>query len=370
MKRTIALIMSMILLACCFITAAGAETTITVDTDKTYPKPSSVKNNKTVKGQDPITGLKVGNEKYTPILVAMDNSENAFPHWGVGAASAIILVPNQSMGNCKILALFTSEYPHLAGGSRSARMTSLYFANVFNSAFSAAGAPEIPENDKSPVSVHYWRKKWGIKSRAASKKSERKWFDALGGGELYERTDLVPAPRNLLIHVDMIHKQLIKDKVPFEKRPFLFTDDPLSRGDAATTVSMDFSNSASNCTFYYQEDKGGYVRESLMGADPKLQYNYDRLTEEVLTFSNVIVIRANFQFDSSSGTSYPYIKNHFAGSGQADIFQNGHYIKGSWYRKDVQSRLIILDENGKELKFQRGKTFFVLNNEKLVVSYE
>lgn len=370
MKKTVALILSMILLVCCFLTAAGAETTITVDMDKEYPKPSSVKNNKAVKGEDPITGLPAGNEKYTPILVSMDNSENAFPHWGVGAASVMIMVPNQSMGNCKMLALFTSEYPHLVGGARSARMTSLYFANVFNSAFSAAGAPEIADNNKAPVSVHYWRKKWGIKSSAASKKAERKWFDALAGGKLFERTNLVPAPRNLLVHVDMIHEQLIKDKVPFEKRPFLFTNDPLSRGDDATTINVDFSNSASNCTFYYQEDKGGYVRESLMGNDPTLQYNYDRLTEEVLLFSNVIVIRANFQFDSSTGTAYPYIKNHFAGSGQADIFQNGHYIQGSWYRKDATSRIIFLDENGKELKFQRGKSFFILNSDKAVVSYE
>ena len=370
MKRTVALILAMILMICCFLTAAGAETTITVDTDAKYPKPSSVKNNKVIKGQDPITGLPAGKETYTPILVSMDNSESAFPHWGVGSASVMILVPNQSMGNCKMLALFTSEYPHLAGGARSARMTSLYFANVFNSAFSAAGAPDISDSNKAPVSVHYWRKKWGIKSRQAQKKSERKWFDALAGGELYERTNLVSPPRNLLIHVDMIHKQLIKDKVPFEKRPFLFTDEPLSRGDEASTIHVDLSNQASNCSFYYQEDKGGYVRESMIGNNPTLQYNYDRLTEEVLLFSNVIVIRANFQYDSSSGTSYPYIKDHFAGSGQADIFQSGHYIKGSWYRKDATSRIIFLDENGKELKFQRGKSFFILNSDKAVVSYE
>ena len=38
--------------------------------------------------------------------------------------------------------------------------------------------------------------------------------------------------------------------------------------------------------------------------------------------------------------------------------------------EDVTGRLIILDEEGNELQFQRGKSFFILNNEKLAVSCE
>ncbi len=373
MKRTIALALCAALALSCLISTAGAEKTITANPDKVVATPASTANNPVIEGEDPITGLPAGDEPYTPILVAMDNSETAFPHWGVGSASVMVMVPNQSMGNCKMLALFTSEFPELAGGTRSARMTSLYFATVFNAAFVAAGGPPIDAGNSTAASVHYWRQKWGIKSKNASNPEDRKWFDALDGSKLYERTKLVSPPRNLLVHVDKVRDNLISNNVPFEKRPFLFTDEPLARGDEASTVRVDFSHQASNCTFYYKEDLGGYVRESLMGKkddELELKYNYDRITEEVLVFSNVIILRANFLYDSSIGISYPYVQDHFVGGGQADIFQSGRYIEGSWYREDVTGRLIILDEEGNELQFQRGKSFFILNNEKLAVSCE
>ena len=372
MKRTIALILSAVLAFSGLITAAGAETTVTVDMDMKVSAPANTANNPVIDGEDPVTGLPAGDEPYTPILLVLDNSEHAFPHWGVSSASAMFLVPNQSSSNCKLLALFTSEYPEIAGGS--ARMTSLYFANIFNSAFVASGAPPISSKNSSPISVDFWRIRWGVKfADNKTSKQERKWYyNAQVTKSLYERTNLVESPANLLVHIREIHEQLIENGVPFEKRPFLFTDEPLTRGNVATRIRVDLRNAASNCTFYYHEGAGIYRRESLMGSGDsrELGFNYDRVTDDVLEFTNIIVIRAALKTDSSTGNTYMYVKDHFVGGGQADIFQSGRYIRGSWYRDDVLGRIIFMDDEGNELKFQRGKSFFILSNDKAVVTYE
>jgi len=42
------------------------------------------------------------------------------------------------------------------------------------------------------------------------------------------------------------------------------------------------------------------------------------------------------------------------GSGQALVFQDGEVIKGTWNKKERQTRMIFEDSYGKEIKFNRG----------------
>ena len=177
-----------------------------------------------------------------------------------------------------------------------------------------------------------------------------------------------------------IWEKAIADGLQFEQRPFLFTDEPLTRGETASVINARFyesndhktSNKASNCAFYYQEGINRYFRQSLMGKAEKnnVDFNYDRATENMLTFSNVIVLRIPFKSQNAYGTWYSYTEGNYTGSGQADIFQSGRYIKGAWYRDELMGRLVLIDDEGNELKLQRGKTFFIVNDSRCVISYE
>ena len=97
---------------------------------------------------------------------------------------------------------------------------------------------------------------------------------------------------------------------------------------------------------------------------------FDRDTEEFLYFANVIVMRVRINDKGVLGTSYKYYEKNLVGSGKADIFQNGRYIRGAWYREKEDSRLIFLDDEGNELKFQRGKSYIVVNSSNCVVTYD
>lgn len=361
MKKFLILVLALIT-ALSAVASALAETTIEPDQNPAVVKPASVENNPVTEGESPFTGLPADLTYYTPILLVYDNNPEGYMHWGSGSADILLQIPNQSTGNNKLMGLFCSEFPEYAGGSRSARMTGLSFALAFDSAFSSANYSPIEVQN---VSVDYWRKQWGYTL-------DEKWFDLLSGRSYKHReTGLgLPADANLLAHLQEIRRILIDSKVQFEQRPFLFTDEPLTRGDAASVIDMKFyasrddkaSDTRSDCTFLY-EDGAGYRRIMSRGIET------DRETNEPLAFSNVIVMRVDIEYGSDGVTTCLCYKNNLVGGGQADIFQSGRYIKGSWYRDNEYGRLIFTDDEGNELQFQRGKSYIVVNDDRCRVTY-
>jgi len=354
MKRIILIVLTLTLLMVS-VSALG-EAKLTPNEVKTsVPVKDSYPDNPVVEGESPITGLPV-EEEYTPILMVLDNAEDAYPHWGVSDASMMFQVFNAGSGATKILALFADAYPEKAGGARSARMTMLPIANSFNSAFASGNYAPV---NGGHVSVKTKLREWGYKKA-------KKYFDLLGNN-FKEREKFINEPHNLTFYCKEAHEYLLQNKVEFEKRPFQFTDEPLTRGEDATKIVIKHYidkdagkvNNASYAEYNYVEGKG-YTRTSATGV------NKDRFTEEELVFANVIVMRITLKYQDG----YQYYENHLVGSGNADIFQNGKYISGAWTRKDVQGRLIFTDENGEELKLQRGKTFVVLTIDKTDVLYE
>ena len=79
----------------------------------------------------------------------------------------------------------------------------------------------------------------------------------------------------------------------------------------------------------------------------------------------MVVIRTGLSYEHN----YIYLTQHMAGSGCAEIFQNGKYIRGAWMRDSIGGRLVLVDDKGEELKLQRGKSFFVLTNDVTNVIY-
>ena len=138
MKKLVSLVLALVMVLAS-MSAVFAETTIkaTLKTDvkikNKYPE------NTVPDGIDPVTGEKSSGEAYTPILIVLDNAEDAYPHWGVSEASIIFQIPNSGKGATKLLALYTNKYPEHAGGVRSARITMLPVSNSFDAAFASGG---------------------------------------------------------------------------------------------------------------------------------------------------------------------------------------------------------------------------------------
>lgn len=366
MKKTLAIILllSLLLTSVSALADDGILIEGTIKTD--IPIKDSYENNPVIEGISPASGLPC-DEPYTPIMMVLDNAENAdednkngaYPHWGVSSASVFYQIHNAGLGATKLMALFTDEYPEEAGGVRSGRMTMLPIAHAWNAAFAYAGPGATTERN---TDLTVWLKEWKFNKT-------KRTFNLLGNKYSY-RVKYHKAPHNLNFDAAKAHQDLIDNGVEFEQRPFLFTDEPLTRGEDAFTITVDFygetakasgkGNSASFCEFSYNEKANGYYRINSSGT-----YK-DLLTDEDLVFNNVIVMRVQLCY---SNDGYIYYKNHLKGNGTAEIFQNGKYIRGAWARSDTDSRIVYLDENGDELTFQRGKTFIVVTNDVSKVIY-
>ena len=333
-------------------TACAEERIIPSREDVNVSKLTNTANNPAIEGESPLTGLPAGGEAYTPIMLPMDNSPEAHPLWGIGDASILFQVPLKENGATRLLALFGDRYPEQAGGVRSGRMSMLPLAAAFHAVFAYAGLPPI---GKEHVNVEKWLGKWSFQKPS-------RHYNLLGL-HFRERVSYVKRPGNLSAHVSELHEHLAGRDLDFEMRPFLFTDEPANRDEKASVITVQYhmrhkpSDVSPNSTSTFTWKPGtGYIRSSISGDMT------DRTTGETVPFANVIIMRIPVKWEAG----YPYYEGQMCGSGQADIFQSGCYIQGAWIRDSQTERLVFLDENGKELEFQRGKTFIVLGEDMIV----
>lgn len=365
MKKTVIWMLALVLLLTGCLAGAGAEWK-TIEPNMALELSEAVsggivKTHEFTEGVAPLTGLPASGEPYTPIALILDDSPEVFPHWGVAEADWIVQTPLRRDGATRLMAVYGNEYPEQAGGARSSRMTNLPVAVMFHAALAFAGHPPVVETD---INVEHWIGEWDYNK-------PYRFFNLLNG-RYQERVDFLEAPQNMSAHVKEMHEALVKRGVKFQNRGFLFTDEPLSRGEDAQKIQLQWyglvekdaeiqkpvEHAASHCEFSYTEQ--GYLRDSSTGL------YVDRNEGDPLAFANVVILRSPIRWIGH----YPYYDNHLKTCGQAEIFQNGKHITGAWYRAGRLTRLVLLDENGQEISLQRGKTYLAIGDEHLVVSCE
>lgn len=114
-----------------------------------------------------------------------------------------------------------------------------------------------------------------------------------------------------------------------------------------TTNSSGYGNA--NPCFAYNKEDGLYYR-SQYGVAQK-----DDMNGEQLAVSNVVFKICHGEVREPSDKDYLAFGVH--GTGDAYVFTNGKVIKGTWKRSGDYEPNIYLDENGKEIVLNQGKTW-------------
>ena len=343
-------------------TAMGRETLINGRNEAAVPLQSYEVNHAAEEGIAPFTGLPDAGNAFTPITITIDGNVESYPHWGVGDADIVLQVPNQGGGDTKLMFLFGNTYPDEVGPARSARATMVPVAAMFNAAYVYAGQAPVKGHNIEAESL---MRDYGIRGTGKS-------FNLLNNPHLSERVTFAVSPVNLSVHLSKVRDELITGGVSFTKFPFLFTDEPRTNGDSATWIKLkhygeqkkESDNKKSRASFYYDAGRGGYLH--LNNRD---EVDTERMTGEKILFSNVIILRTPLKYQQYGENIYVYYATHLIGSGAAEIFQNGRYVQGAWSRETGTSRLVLVDEDGQELKMQRGRTFIIITNSVTDVFY-
>ena len=235
---------------------------------------------------------------------------------------------------------------------RSARLTHVELREEWDAGFLFYGGQEYEGTNINDA----------FRETGASKKGVL-FSGMVSGGKpwkkYYTRVKGLPGPHDVDANVKAMQALISADfKAP--SRPYLFTDDLPELGDFASNISITLKLAKYCSTFTYDPNANIYLR--YVDGAPYI----DNSTGEQLSFSNLIIQRTKVTFYHGS-PDRPLTVN--IGSGNADIFIGGRYIPGYWVRTGMNQRTVFFDQEGNELKLQRGKTFISMVDYSTPVTY-
>ena len=307
-------------------------------------------------GTNPLTGESWQGD-YRPVLVNIDSHPRALPHWGVASADLIYELPIQADGSTRQVALFMGEYPEIAGPVRSARIPMASLAEMWGAPYYFFGYQGGTTSVKEWVQKYSANRKFAYPYTELMNKKRGVWYDRTSDGNHV-------APYNVTLIMDKVKEEY---NVSPKTHAFLFDDTGLARGERVNGVVIPYKTTSPAYLTAYQYNEATGLYDRYRNGEPYT----DMLTGQGTSFANVIVIRTNVSF-MNGNPSRPVIRLN--GQGVCEVFQNGHYIRGTWVRncsetKNLNNRMVFLDENGNELPMKVGKTFIqIVDNEQPVIA--
>lgn len=270
---------------------------------------------------NPLTGEPIREASHL-IAVMINNAPAARPQTGLGSADLVYEVEMEGMVT-RFLAFFYGDLPENVGSVRSARPYVMMLAKEWDAYFAHVGG-----SDDAFAKV----KEWGIRDMDDVRGHRGFWVDKEG-----------KRPHNTYLNL----REALQGKEPNGKfHDWEFTDPPPGPPDYK---EIRFSYDKDNRPSYVFDEEEGVYRRFLNGK-PHL----DKATGQQIQAANVILQYARHR---DLGTELLHIDVELIGEGKAEYFLGGRYYTGTWRKKNLNSPTEYLDEEGKPIKFVRGKTW-------------
>lgn len=139
------------------------------------------------------------------------------------------------------------------------------------------------------------------------------------------------------------------DGVNWDKnfREWKFTDTK-PENPSVTEISFDFWDSMAgyDVVWKYDHSKNSYLRFNGGKEHVDLENNEQISAKSIA----IIKVKEEGPVDKEHHMFYTVI-----GSGDANVFQNGTVINGTWEKKSQTDRIVFFDESGEEIEFARGQ---------------
>jgi len=360
MKRFLCLLMAICFITLIPVALAGAEGTVIknqknrkievqgIGSDKNFPV------NPEIPGESTTTGLP-WTGTYQPMLVQIDNDNGGIGErapWGASNADIIYETPLHKGGYTRLSFFFSDVIPESVGPVRSARVTHVEIREEWDAGFLFYGGQPSDGTSISAAFRKTGANKKGVLFDGTASES-RPWK------KFYQRLSTLPSPHDVDANVKAMQALIPADfKAP--SRPYLFTNELPDTGELAYNIAIDQHNDTYSSGFKYDPATNTYLR--FVHGEPYM----DCASNIQLSFSNLIIQRTNVTY-AEGVADRPVTKN--IGSGNADIFIGGRYIPGYWKRTGMNQRTVFFDQDGNELKLQRGKTFISIADYSTPVTY-
>jgi hypothetical protein len=145
---------------------------------------------------------------------------------------------------------------------------------------------------------------------------------------------------------------------PWDKNftPYTFKDDPaISARPASQKIHIEFwGDAAYNVDWSYDKQNNVYLRNN--GGAPHI----DRDTNKQLTAKDVVVLYMKQSNANDGYENNEHLLYQDTGTGKAVVFMDGKQIKATWKKASATARLMLYDENGNPVTFNRGQIWFTI----------
>ena len=355
MKKTIALLLAlMMLLTGCGGAAVEEETTAPATTEATT-EPTTVPTEPPVY-RNPLNG-EILEEPYTGRVFAhtITNTEDALPH--VNAVKADILVEAYvSRGVVRCLGLYTNiGEVEAIGGTRSTRLLFNQIAQIYDAVLIHGGGFGMVLEDADNKGLDHfnvdslYRQADPLAQKVAYRDKEYKRY----------------APNDLFGYgpgiVEYVEAQGVRTTQPADKDYYLnFVDDATpADGEIADEITIFYGFNTKNTVMKYNPSTGKYAYH---------QYGKvmtDQITGEVEEFNNVLILKAGIY------ENYIYAEATFQTGGTGYYACGGRIIPIIWECEGGRNPFRIMTEDGEPLNVNVGNTYMsIIGQEKEHVEWK
>jgi hypothetical protein len=277
-----------------------------------------------------FTGKTVYENTYQAVGVMFENTPAARPQSGISLADVVYEISVESWQISRFVGIFNSSFPSKVGPVRSARFPFVRVIREWGIAFTHFGAGNGGLGNVLPL-------------LASTNFPIR--FDGHTGlnAQFFSRDSARVAPHNAYFDAARALSMIPSIEVT---RHFLFDKNTYYDSKPITTLKLKYSLD-NQITYTYLPNEDRYAR--FINEKPML----DAYTEKQVKVTNIIIQHAPHHAVESIG----YIIVEFEGTGVAEFFIGGTYIKGTW-KKPVEGKpTTFYDDKGKEIVLLPGNTW-------------
>ncbi|PZS05635.1 MAG: hypothetical protein DLM70_06185 [Chloroflexi bacterium] len=287
----------------------------------------------------PFTGLPTASAiaHRRPVAVIIDNLyPDARPQAGLSQASVVIETLVES-GITRLMGLFLEHDANRVGPIRSARPYFVRWADGYSSVFVHGGG--------SPAALNLIKRISGIVDieALASRPEFTRARDRNEPDNLYSSTQAIRGLEN------GTGSPLTANFAPLAHK----ADAPPSARGPGQPIRIDFSTPLISSppeykvTYRYEPRKNQYLRAD--GGEAFV----DQLTNRQIETNNVAILITNVA--PIPGDAQQRVSVMSVGQGQAIYFRDGKAVRGIWEKRSAGSAIRFLDNNGRDVKFNKGR---------------
>ncbi|MBI2039952.1 DUF3048 domain-containing protein [Candidatus Microgenomates bacterium] len=302
-------------------------------------------------------------EKRRPLAVMIENHTEARPQSGLTAADIIYEAVAEG-GITRFMALFYCNLSDVqVGPVRSARTYYLDWLSEYDALYAHVGGANTP----GPADALGQIIRYGIKDlNQFSIGFPVFWRDYQRLGHPVATEHTMYSTTAKLWEVGAKRGWVATDSanIRWDKNfaPWKFKED--KGGGTTSKITVNFWESQPNYQVEWNYDAATNSYKRKNGED-----HIDLNNKQQLTAKNIVV---QFMRESNANDGYPgnvHLLYKTTGQGRVLIFQDGNVIEGRWIKNSRTARTKYVDEDGKEIEFNRGQIWIQTVPEGSKVNY-